>query len=55
MYSPKTYWAVFGLSLTLVIPFIAQRTRNTWTAIFMHGLLNLPLTLLMVSVALGGN
>ena len=49
------WYLVFGLSLTLVIPFIAQQTRNTWTAILMHGLLNLPLTLLMVSVALGGN
>ena len=48
------WYLVFGLPITLCLSFVAQRTGNTWTAILLHALGNLPLTLLVIGVATGG-
>ena len=48
------WYVIFGLPVTLTIAFLAQRTGNTWVPILLHGLANLPLTLLVIGVATGG-
>jgi len=48
------WYLIYGLSLTLVIPFVAQRTQNTWTAVILHALANIPATLLMIGLTLQG-
>lgn len=48
------WYLVFGLPITLALSYVAQRTGNTWVPILLHGLVNLPLTLLVIGVATGG-
>ena len=48
------WYLIFGLPITLVLSYVAQRTGNTWVPILLHGLANLPLTLLVIGVATGG-
>jgi membrane protease YdiL (CAAX protease family) len=48
------WYLIYGLSLTLVIPFVAQRTQNTWTAVILHALANIPATLLMIGLTFQG-
>ena len=48
------WYLIFGLPITLILAFVAQRTGNTWVPILLHGLGNLPLTLLVIGVVVGG-
>lgn len=48
------WYLIFGLPITLSLAFVAQRTGNTWVPILLHALGNLPLTLLVIGVVVGG-
>jgi membrane protease YdiL (CAAX protease family) len=47
------WYLVYGLPITLVTSFIAQKTGNTWTAIILHGLANVTMYALMIGVVAG--
>ena len=48
------WYLIFGLPITLILSYVAQRTDNTWVPILLHSLGNLPLTLLVIGVVTGG-
>ena len=47
------WYLVYGLPITLVVSFVAQKTGNTWTTIILHGLANVTMYALMIGVVTG--
>jgi membrane protease YdiL (CAAX protease family) len=47
------WYFVYGLSITLTISFVAQKTGNTWAPILLHGLANLMLYTFMLMAIMG--
>ncbi|KAA3656322.1 MAG: CPBP family intramembrane metalloprotease, partial [Chloroflexi bacterium] len=47
------WYLIYGLPVTLIISFVAQKTGNTWTAILLHGLANVTIFILMLMTIMG--
>ncbi len=47
------WYFIYGLSITLSISFVAQKTGNTWAPILLHGLANLMLYAFMLMAIMG--